>query len=169
MTMSADNLKHDISNPARVYWWDVVFSKLIGGGNKDHLEVRAQSTVIPGRSFGEILVPYKGGPGIKFPGKLTMSHLWPAVFVEGIDQEVFDAIYGWKQTIQNARTGIGTLDSLSKADIYLRLLDPQETVTKKFKLVGCYPQSVDDVPLSYDDEAMIMYNVGWSYDYWEEG
>lgn len=169
MTMSADNLKHDISNPARVYLFDVVLSKIIGGGNKDHLEVRAQSTVIPGRSFGDIHIPYKGTPGIKFPGKLIMPQLWPSVFVEGIDQEVFDAIYGWKQAIQNARTGIGGLDSSIKADIYLRLLDQQENVIKKIKLVGCYPQSVDDVPVAYDDEAMIMYNVGFSYDYWEEG
>jgi len=130
------------------------------------LEVRAQSTIIPGRSFGDILVPYKGGPGIRFPGKLTMSHDWTAVFVEGIDQEVFNAIYSWKQTIQNARTGIGSLDSLIKADIYLRLLDSQETVTRKIKLVGCYPKAVDDVPLAYDTEAMIMYSTTWSYDYW---
>jgi len=166
MTMSADNLKHDLSNAARVYWWDVVLSSLPGGGNRDHLEVRAQSTAIPGRSFGEILVPFKGSPGIKFPGKLTMTHIWPAVFIEGIDQEVFDAIYGWKQYVQDARTGIGSPDSLIKSDIYLRLQNAADSVIKKFKLVGCYPQAIDDVPLAYDDEAVVMYNVSFSYDYW---
>jgi len=168
MSMSQDNLKKDITNLAKIYLWDVVIPKLIGGGNKDHLEVRAQSTAIPGRSFGEILIPFKGTPGIKFPGKLTMSHLWPCVFVEGDDKEVFDAVYGWKQTIQDARTGIGRPDSFTKVDLYLRLLDRAGNVTLKIKLVGCYPQSIDDVPLSYDDEGGIMYNVGWSYDYWIE-
>jgi len=169
MSMSSDNLKHDISNPARTYWWDIIIPKVIGGGNRDHMEVRAQSAAIPGRSFGEILVPYKGTGGVKFPGKLVFTHSWPVVFIEGTDQEIFDSIYGWKQTIQNARTGIGSLDSLIKADLYLRLLASDETVAKKIKLVGCYPQAVDDVPVSYDDEAAIFYNVNWSYDYWEEG
>lgn len=169
MTMSADNLKQDLSNAARVYWWDVVFTGLPGGGNRSHLEVRAQSTAIPGRSFGEILVPFKGSPGIKFPGKLTMTHIWPAVFVEGLDQAVFDAIYGWKQLIQNARSGIGSLDSVIKTDIYLRLQNTSDSVIKKFKLVGAYPQAMDEVPLSYDDEGVLMYNITFSYDFWEEG
>ena len=167
-SMSADNLKNDISNPAKTYLWDVVFANVIGGGNRDHLELRAQSTMIPGRSFGEILVPFKGTPGIKFPGKLTMTHIWSAVFVEGTDQEVFNAVYGWSQAIQNARLGTGGPDSLIKSDVYLRLLNQQGAVIKKFKLVGCYPQAVDDIPLAYEDEGNIMYNVSFSYDYWIE-
>jgi len=166
MSMSADNLKQDLSNAARLYLWDIVLSSLPGGGDRDHLEVRAQSAAIPGRSFGEILVPFKGTPGIKLPGKLTMTHTWPAVFIEGTDQAVFDAIYGWKQLIQDAQSGIGSLDLDIKTDIYLRLLNPMDTVVKKFKLVGCYPQAMDDTPVAYDDEGVIMYAVTFSYDYW---
>jgi hypothetical protein len=166
-SMSAENLKNDISNPAKVYLWDVVFSGLVGGGDRDHLELRAQSTAIPGRSFGEILVPFKGTPGVKYPGKLTMTHIWPCVFIEGTDQAVFDAIIGWQQKVQNARTGIGSLDSTIKKDVYLRLLDTAGTVIKKIKLVGSYPQAVDDVPIAYEDEGNIFYNITWSYDYWE--
>lgn len=169
--MSAENLKNDISNPARVYLWDVLFANLVGGGSRDHLEIRAQSTAIPGRSFGEILVPFKGSAGIKFPGKLVLTHIWPAVFIEGDDREVWDAIYKWEQAIQDVRTGIGSPDALIKADIYLRLLGQsgtQATVTNKIKLVGCYPQAVDEVPVAYEDEGNIMYNVTFSYDYWED-
>jgi len=166
--MSADNLKNNISNPAKTFLWDVVIPNPIGGGDAESLEVRCQSTVIPGRSVGEILVPYKGTAGIKFPGKLTMSHSWVAVFIEGIDKKVFDTIYAWKQTVVNARTGVGGPDADIKSDIYLRLLDQQGNVFMKLKLVGCYPQAVDDVPIAYDDEANVMYNVTWSYDYWVE-
>jgi hypothetical protein len=168
MVMSADNLKQDLSNAARVYLWDVVFASLPGGGNRDHLEVRAQSTVIPGKSFGDINIPFKGTPGIRIPGKLNMSHDWPAVFVEGLDQEVFKALNGWMQFIQNARTGIGALDISTKTDIYLRLLNMAGTVIKSIKLSGAYLKSIDDVPVAYDDEAVIMYSTVFSYDYWEE-
>jgi len=166
--MSSENLKNDISNPAKTYLWDVAFANLIGGGNRDHLEVRAQSTAIPGRSFGEILVPFMGTPGIKFPGKLTMTHSWPAVFIEGNDREVWKALYAWSQAIQNVRTGLGGPDSLIKADVYLRLKDQQGNVTNKLRLAGCYPQAVDEVPLAFEDESSIFYNATFSYDYWEE-
>ena len=165
--MSADNLKNNVSDYQRAYWWDIIIPNLIGGGDAGALEVRAQSTQVPGRSFGEILIPYKGSAGFKVPGKLVMSHVWPCVFVEGLDRKVFDAVLGWKQAVTDARTGKGGPDSVIKKDIYLRLTDGQGNVTNKIKLVGCYPQAVDDVPVAYDTEAVIMYNVTFSYDYWE--
>jgi len=168
MRMSADNLKNDISSPAKVYLWDVAFANVIGGGDRDHLEVRAQSTAIPGRSFGEILVPYMGSAGVKYPGKLVMTHIWPAVFIEGNDRATWDAVYPWMQAIQNARTGVGGNDPDIKADVYLRLIGQNKAVTSKIKLVGCYPQAVDEVPLAYEDESNIFYNVTFSYDYWED-
>lgn len=167
-SMSADNLKYNISDYQRVYWWDIIIPSLVGGGDIGALEVRAQSTQIPGRSFGEILIPYKGTAGFKVPGKLVMSHIWPCVFVEGLDRKVFDAITSWKQSITNARTGAGGPDSLIKKNIYIRLTDGSgDIITNKIKLVGCYPQAVDDIPVAYDTEAVLMYTVTWSYDYWE--
>lgn len=165
--MSAENLKNNVSDYQRAYWWDIVIPNLIGGGDAGALEVRAQSTQVPGRSFGEILIPYKGSAGFKVPGKLVMSHVWPCVFIEGLDRKVFDAILGWKQAVTDARTGKGGPDSIIKKDLYLRLTDGNGNVTNKIKLVGCYPQAVDDVPVAYDTEAVIMYNVTFSYDYWE--
>ena len=166
--MSADNLRNDISSPAKVYLWEVLFASVVGGGNRDHLEVRAHSTAIPGRSFGEILVPFMGGPGIKFPGKLVMTHIWPAVFIEGNDRATWNVVYPWMQAIQNARTGFGSLDADIKRDVYLRLIDQTGAVTNRVKLLGCYPQAVDEVPLAYEDEASIFYNVTFSYDTWED-
>jgi hypothetical protein len=165
--MSAENLKNNVSDYQRAYWWDIVIPSLIGGGDASSLEVRAQSTQVPGRSFGEILIPYKGRAGFKVPGQLVMSHIWPCVFVEGLDRKVFDAVLGWKQAVTDARTGKGGPDSIIKKDLYLRLTDGNGNVTNKIKLVGCYPQAMDDVPVAYDTEAVLMYNVTFSYDYWE--
>ena len=165
--MSADNLRNNLSDVQRVYWWDIIIPNILGGGDEDALEVRAQSTSIPGRSFGGILIPYKGGPGFKVPGKLTMPHTWPCVFIEGLDRKVFDAITGWKQAITDARTGKGGPDSIIKKSAYLRLTNGTGVVTNKIKLVGCYPEDVPDVPITYDDEAVLMYSVTFSYDYWE--
>jgi len=165
--MSADNLKYNLTNPAKTYLWEVTFSSPIGGGDAEVLELRCQSTVIPGRGVGEILVPYKNTPGIKYPGKPMVPHTWTCTFIEGTDRKVFDALNAWNQAIVDLRTGVGGLALNIKTDIYLRLLDPPGSVFQKIKLIGCYIQDVPDVPLAYEDEANIMYTCTFSYDYWE--
>lgn len=166
--MGADCLKNNLSNPARTYLWEAMFTNPIGGGDADVLMLRCQTTNIPGRSVGEILVPFKQSPGVKFPGKLTVSHTWICSFIEGIDKKVFNAIYAWKQAIVHDKLNVGGPDIAIKSDIYLRLLDTKGVVFLKIKLVGCYPQAVDDVPLAYEDEDTIKYSVTFSFDYWTE-
>lgn len=166
--MSADNLKNNLSDLAKTYLWEVIIVNPVGGGDAETLELRCQSAVIPGRSVGEILVPFKATAGIKYPGKLTMSHAFPVTFVEGLDKKVFDALHAWNQAIVNDRLGTGGPDSTIKTNIHLRLLNPQGTVFAKIKLVGCYVQAIDDVPLAYEAEGNVVYNVTFSYDYWEE-
>jgi len=167
--MSADNLKSNLTNPAKAYLWEVLFANPIGGGDAESLELRCQTTVIPGRSVGDILIPFKGTGGIRFPGKLTFSHDWPTTFVESSeDAKTFKALHAWNQAIIDARTGIGGPDVTIKADIYLYLLDTEGNVWLKIKLVGCYPKTVDDVPVAYDAEGNIAFAATFSYDYWLE-
>ena len=166
--MSADNLKNNLSNPARAYLWEAMFTNPIGGGSAEVLMLRCQSANIPGRSVGEILIPFKQTAGIKFPGKLTVSHTWTTTFVEGMDKKVFNAIHAWNQAVVHDRLGVGGPDVTIKANEYLRLLDTQGNVIMKIKFVGMYPQAVDDVPVAMDSEAAVYYSVTWSFDHWEE-
>jgi hypothetical protein len=166
--MSQESLKHNLSNPAKTYLWEVLFSNPIGGGDAETLMLRCQSTAMPGRSVGEILVPYKQGPGIKFPGKLTMSHTWTCTFIEGTDRRVFKALHAWQESIVSAKTNVGGPDIFVKADIYLRLLDMRGRTFQKIRFVGAYVENVDDIPLAYDDESSIKYDVTFSYDHWED-
>lgn len=165
--MGSDNLGANLTNLARKYLWEVVFTNPLGGGDADALMLRAQSTSIPGSSFGSILVAFKQSPGVKFPGKINMTHTWSVTFVEGTDKKVFDAVYAWKQLIVHDRLNIGGPDSTIKSDVYLSLLDQNGVVTTRIKLVGCYPESMDDTPVSYEEEAALMYTVTFSFDRWE--
>ena len=165
--MSADSLAANLTNVARKYLWEVLFSSPIGGGDAEALMLRAQSTAIPGSSFGAILVPFKQSPGVKFPGKLNMPHTWTSTFIEGTDHKIFDAVYAWKQAVVHDRLGIGGPDVAIKSDIYLNLLDQLGATTNRFKLIGSYPELMDDTPLSYDEEAALIYTVTFSYDHWE--
>jgi hypothetical protein len=166
--MGQDALSNNLSNPAKVYLWEVVFTNPIGGGDADTLMLRCQNTVIPGKSIGEILVPFKQTPGVKFPGKLTMSHTWTCTFIEGTDRAVFNALHAWMQLIVHDRLNTGQPDVAIKANVHLRLLDTTGTVWRKIKFVGAYIQDIAEVPIAYEDEGSIMYPATFSFDRWED-
>jgi hypothetical protein len=164
--MNIDALKANLTNPQRSYLWDVMFVNPIGGGDSEALSLRCQSTSVPGFNFGSILIPFKQTPGMKVPGKLNMTHTWVCTFVEGTDKKVFDAIYAWRQAMQSDVSGIGSPDILIKSDIYLLMVDAPGAMTTQIRLIGGYPEMMDDTPLSYDDESVVKYSVTWSYDIW---
>lgn len=167
--MGIDALRARLTNPARIYLWEVEFTSPVGGDNRDALKIQCQSTSKPGRSVGRIHVPFKGTGGVNFPGKVTFSHEWPCTFVENsVDLAIGKALHGWQQAMMDARTGQGGLDVDVKSDVYLRLLDQTNAVISTIKLVGCFVQTVDDVALTFEDESVLIYNTTWAYDYWEE-
>lgn len=164
--MSVNALRNNLSNPARVYLWEVLFSSPLGG-DPNTLLLRCRSTNIPGRSLGKIHLPYKQTGGVEYPGKITYSHTWACTFVEGEDREMWDAFYDWAQVIIHDETGLGSVDI--KTDIYLNLLNTGGSSDMKIKIVGAFIESTDDIALSYDEEGEINIPVTWSYDYWTKG
>jgi len=168
MSISVENLKANLTNPARVYMWDVVIPSPVGGGDSNTLMLRCQSTNMPGRSVGNIAVPYKQSAGIQFMGKLTYSHTWECTFIEGEDANVFSAFYDWAQSQINDRDNIGIGDNLIKTDIILRLVTTKGSEYLSIKLIGCYVDSMADVPLAYDTEDPVRLTVTFRYDRWEK-
>lgn len=167
--LSADNLRENLTNPARNYIWDLIIASPVGGGDAETLEIRCQSTVVPGRSFGGILVPFKNTPGVKYPGKPTVPHTWQCTFIESVDGQFHNIINTWMDFIGNMRTGQGAAaDTSIKRNIALRLISPDNQIITRIKLVGCYPEDLADAPLSYDDEDRLLYTLTWSYDRWQE-
>jgi len=164
--MSVNNLKSNLSNPARTYLWDIIVPNMVGGGEGETIMLRAQSTAIPGRSFAQIPIPYKQSAGLMFHGKLAYSHTWDCTFVEGEDRKVFDSFYAWLQNIVHDVDNVGIGDTSIKQDIILQLLTTAGAEWMKIKLVGCFPSAIANVDMSYDNEAVVKYSVTWSYDSW---
>jgi hypothetical protein len=162
--MSVDSLRNNLTNPARAYLWEVVIPTPLAGETEDYL-LRAQSTSLPERSFGEILIPYKQSAGIKFPGKLTYSHTWDLTFIENEDREVLTSFYEWCNQIIDDRLNTGSVTI--KTDVYLHLLNTDGEVALRVRLMGCYPQRMSDAPLDYASEDPIRFTVTFSFDRWE--
>jgi hypothetical protein len=162
--MSTDALKANLSNPQMGYLWEIIIPTPIGDGDVETFQLRAQSTQIPSRDQGQIVIPYKQTAGVAVPGKLAYTHKWDCTFIEGEDKKVWDAIYSWMQLIVNGITGTGTGDSSIKTDIYLTELSRAGATTLKLKLKGCYVMAIGQVPLSYKEEGFVEYTVTFSFD-----
>jgi hypothetical protein len=163
--MSSDSLKANLSNPARTYLWEVIFSNPLSG-NAETLMLRAISTSEPERSVGSIKIPFKQTAGIKFPGKVAFPQTWDITFVEGEDRAILDTFTDWLDKVVNSKTGLGAL--VIKTDVYLNLINTDGSIAKKIRLIGCYPEKMASVPLSADDDKEIRQTITLSYDRWEK-
>ena len=166
--MGVDNLKNNLTNPARTYLWEVLVPVPKGDGDSDTYTIRAQSAEIPGRSNGEILIPFKQTAGIKVAGKLKYDQQWAVTFIEGEDKKVFDAIQSWQQLLVNNVTGIGVGDPFYKSDVYLTTITTAGAVYMKIKLRGAWVQNIGKVALSYANDGTVSYGVTFAFDTWEE-
>lgn len=162
--MNVDSLRNNITNPARAYLWEVIIPNP-PEGSTETIMLRAQTTSMPERSFGSILIPFKQSAGVKFPGKVTYTHDWDVTFVEGEDREMLETFYNWMNNIVHDKFYTGSGDF--KTDIYLHLINQDWTIAKKIKLVGCYPQRISDVNLPMEGEDAVMFTVTFSFDRWE--
>lgn len=161
--MSANSLKNNINNPARSYLWEVLMPNPVSG-DPTTLLLRCRSSNIPGVSVGSIHLPFKQTGGVKYPGKKTFSHTWACTFVESEDRKTWEAFYQMAQAIIDAETGIGAFGI--KRDVYLHLIDQDDTVSLRIKMVGVYVESQDDVALAHSDEGELNIAITFSYDYW---
>lgn len=163
--MSADALKNDLSNAARVCLWEVLIPNP-GEGDPETFLLRAQSSSVPERAVGQIVIPFKQTAGIAIPGKLVYPHTWDVVFIEGEDREIFKSFYDWCDKVVHAKYGVGSV-SATKVDIYLHLLDTDGSVSQKVRMIGCYPQRLSDAALDMATDDILRFTVTFSYDRWE--
>jgi len=164
MSLGINNLDANLSSPAKSYLWEVVFPNPVSG-DSETFTLRCQSASIPEKSLGVIKIEYKQTPGVKYPGKSRMPQTWPLTFVEGEDRAVSNAMSAWIDSIVNPKTGLGSL--VVKSDIYLKLLNTDGETAQTYRMVGAYPETLTEVPLSYESETDVRYSVNFSYDRWE--
>jgi hypothetical protein len=162
--MSIDSLRNNLSNPARVYLWEVIMPNPLEG-DTETLLLRAQTTALPERSFGSILIPFKQTGGVKYPGKITYTHALDITFIEGEDRAILETFYNMMEDIISSKTGIGTLSY--KRDFYIHLINQDGSVAKRIKLVGTYAERMSGVEMNHESETPMTFTITFSFDRWE--
>jgi len=168
MTMSTDKLKANLTNGQRTYNWDVYIPNPLGEGDPEAFTLRCQSASRPGRSFTPIHIDYKQGPGFNVPGKNRYDQSWTVTVLEGEDAAMHKFFYSWQQNIVNDKSELGFGDAFVKRDIYFSLHSTKGNETLKLKLIGAWPASVPETPVSMGGEELVRYTITFSFDKWIE-
>jgi len=164
--MSINSLKSELTNVARSYLWELLIPSPIGDGGAKTILTRCMTTNIPGRSVGNIHVPYKQTAGLEFPGKLSYDHTLECTFIEGEDKETFNAFYSWAQAVVNDRQGTGS--GSYSTDMYLSLITRAGEEYHKLWFHDCYVDAISQVPLDQGADGEIRYTVTFRFNWWED-
>jgi len=168
MPISVDTLKANLGSVAKIFLWDVQIPNPVGGGDPTTINLRAQSSQIPGRSVSVIEIPYKQGANLQFIGKLKYDHTWTCEFLEGEDRATFDWIYAWCQQMVNDDSNLSEGEGGGRTDLYLTLVTTGNDVYNKIRMKDCFIESVGAVALQYSDETTpIKFSVQFRYNSWE--
>lgn len=160
--MNVDNLRNDLE-VARSYMFEILFPRPIVG-DAETLMLRGTASTLPERSLGKIHVAFKQSAGVNFVGKIKYPQTLDITFLEGEDREILKTFYRWMNSIIDDKTFIGRPDF--KINFYINLLNLEDEVTDRYKVVGAWPEKLSGPPIDWNTEENIKYSVSFSYDKW---
>ena len=154
-------------------------SQLIAGGVRsnrfkvfipqmgENIEFMCKTAAIPGSSLPVVEVPFRGHK-LKIAGDRTFED-WTVTIINDIGFTARTAVENWMESIQELDSGIGAtnLDYLvSRATI--SQLNRDDSVIASYELYNMYPQTLNNIELSYDTADEIQtFDVTFSYSHWE--
>lgn len=150
-----------LGNPAKMFMWDVDIPAL------PVESIKAQSSQFPGVASTDIDL-FHLGQMAKFAGATEYEHLWACNIVESESGSVFNAMYAWRQLVNNQRDGTQADVSAYKRDITLTMLTSAGSSWAQIVLKQAYPKSIDTVEIdkSANTEAFV-WPLQFNYDWWE--
>ena len=154
-------------------------SQLIAGGVRsnrfkvyiprmgENIEFMCKTAAIPGSTLPVVEVPFRGHR-LKIAGDRTFED-WTVTIINDIGFTARTAVENWMSSIQELDSGVGatTLDYLvSRATI--SQLNRDDSVIATYELFNMYPQTLNNIELSYDTSDEIQtFDVTFSYSHWE--
>ena len=154
-------------------------SQLIAGGVRsnrfrvyiprmgERIEFMCKTAAIPGSNLPVIEVPFRGHK-LKVAGDRTFED-WTITVINDVNFTTRTAVEQWMESIQELDSGVGatTLDYLvSRATI--SQLNRDDSVIATYELFNMYPQTLNNIELSYDTSDEIQtFDVTFSYSHWE--
>lgn len=102
---------------------------------------------------------------VKVAGKTTFDNT-TMVIRDAIDYDSETKFLEWRKRVYDPKTGKMGIAEDYKYDAVVTEWTPNKTGTgRKWKLVGCWPSSIDYGDMSYDDGGEKQISIGITYDF----
>lgn len=171
---------------ANLFECELVFPDFVAQENRDlTLDSRffIKAAQLPGSNLNTIQVPFRGRT-LKIAGDRTFDP-WTITVINDTNFTLRNAFERWSNFINRHDDNSGIITpSAYQREIVIRQLSrgvetreegrpnipatgDQITVLKSYKLYGCYPSSIDAIPLSYETTDTIEeFNVTFEVQWW---
>ena len=154
-------------------------SQLIAGGVRsnrfrvyiprmgENIEFMCKTAAIPGSTLPVVEVPFRGHK-LKIAGDRTFED-WTVTIINDVNFTSRTAVEQWMESIQELDSGVGATDLdylVSRATI--SQLNRDDSIIATYELYNMYPQTLNQIDLSYDTADEIQsFDVTFSYSHRE--
>jgi len=137
---------------------------LITDTNSERTSFMIKTAQLPGQTIGEIAVPFRGR-NLYIAGDREFE-TWSTTIINDTDFAVRNLIEQWMNGMNDLVNNTGAIDPGSyQADLKVQQLDRgNDSVLKTYNLIGCFPQAMTGIDLSYETQNEIeQFEVTWRY------
>ena len=149
------------------YNWDIIVPSMPGTPNSRAFTIKAITTSIPGAQIEPTQIQLHGVT-VKEAGIAKWTNTLPITMLETRDNSTRDMIRRWQRMARDPLTNTGSYKSIYQTTIEMLLYDDVPQVTKRLRLVGCFPENLDDASVDSGQSGAVQFNVTMSFDYVEE-
>lgn len=156
-----------LPDPLQQYNWDIFVPVMPGTPNSRAFTFKAMTTSIPGAMIEKVEVPLHGVQ-VNYAGRANYSHSLQVTLLETRDNTSRDMLRRWQRLARDWLTNTGSYKDVYSTTVELVLYDDIPTEVKRIKLIGCFPETVDDSQVDGSASAAVQISCTLSYDYIEE-
>lgn len=152
-----------LPDPMQQYNWDLIIPNLPGTPNSKPFTFKAMTTSIPGSLLEKVDVNFHGIQ-LGFAGRENYAHTLPITLLETADIGTRDMIRRWQKIARNNRTNTGSFKDTYATTVEMVLYDDLPTERKRIRLIGCFPESLDDTGVDGGTSGIVQINCTLHYD-----
>jgi hypothetical protein len=151
-------------DPLQSYNWDIIIPNMPGTPDSRTFTYKAQSTSIPGFMMDSVPVALHGVE-LRFAGRANYSHSLQVTLLETRDVGTREMLKAWQRIARDWISNSGSYKSVYSVPVELVLYDDIPQEVRSIQLIGCWPETIDDVQVDNSQSSAVMTQVTFSYDY----
>ncbi len=145
--------------PQRAFDFEVV---LVGVPNAENVRLAVEQMFVPSMQNNTINIAYMGEDR-KVAGRASAQG-GSLVVKDFVDEGIAQALESWRKLVYNAETGAIGWARDYKKQAFLRLLAPDGTSPRTYKLEGVWPSNLTASNLSYSQSGVVQLTLALVFD-----